>query len=56
MNLDLAIQNVMKRSEMEGAMHGVMSNFGASYELMAYTDSAKSAEKHSWSYCGTHGS
>ncbi len=44
MNLDLAIQNVMKRSEMEGAMHGVMSNFGASYELMAYTDSAKSAE------------
>ena len=44
MNLDLAIQNVMKRSEMEGAMHGVMSNFGASYELMAYTDSAKAAE------------
>lgn len=44
MNLDLAIQNVMKRSEMEGAMHGVMSNFGASYELMSYTDSAKSAE------------
>ena len=44
MNLDLAIQNVMKRSKMEGAMHGVMSNFGASYELMAYTDSAKAAE------------
>ena len=44
MNLDLAIQNVLKRSEMENAMHGVMSNFGGSYQLTSYTESAKSAE------------
>jgi len=44
MNLDLAIQNVLKRSEMENAMHGVMSNFGGTYQLTSYTESAKSAE------------
>jgi len=44
MNLDLAIQNVLKRSEMEGAMHGVMSNFGNTYQLTSYTESAKAAE------------
>ena len=41
MNLDLAIQNVLKRSEMESAMHGVMSNFGNPYQLTSYTESAK---------------
>ena len=44
MNLDLAIQNVLKRSEMENAMHGVMSNFGGTYQLTSYTESAKAAE------------
>ena len=44
MNLDLAIQNVLKRSEMESAMHGVMSNFGNTYQLTSYTESAKAAE------------
>ena len=28
MNLDIAIQNTLKRSEMENAMHGVMDNYG----------------------------
>jgi len=45
MNLDLAIQNVLKRNPMESAMHGVMSNFGSSYQLMAYTESAKAADE-----------
>ncbi len=44
MNLDLAIQNVLKRSEMENAMHGVMSNFGSTYQLTSYTESAKAAD------------
>tara|TARA_R110002020_G_scaffold1492_8_gene6738 strand:- start:6755 stop:7558 length:804 start_codon:yes stop_codon:yes gene_type:complete len=44
MNLDLAIQNVLKRSEMESAMHGVMSNFGNTYQLTSYTESAKAAD------------
>ena len=48
MNLDLAIQNVLKRSEMEGAMHGVMSNFGSHLPThMAYTESAKVRRFHS---------
>jgi len=33
MNLDLAIQNTLRRSPMEGAMHGVMSDFGSTYQL-----------------------
>lgn len=44
MNLDLALQNVLKRSEMESAMHGVMSNFGNTYQLTSYTESANAAE------------
>jgi hypothetical protein len=44
MNLDLAIQNTLKRNPMESAMHGVMSNFGGSYQLTAYTESAKAAD------------
>ena len=40
MNLDLAIQNTLKRSPMESAMHGVLSNFGAQYELKSYTENA----------------
>jgi hypothetical protein len=44
MNLDLAISNTLKRSPMENAMHGVCSNFGASYQLNAYTESANAAE------------
>lgn len=44
MNLDLAITNTLKRNPMENAMHGVMSNFGAQYELNAYPTVAKQAE------------
>jgi hypothetical protein len=44
MNLDLAIQNVLKRSEMESAMHGVMSDFGSNFQLTSYTESAKAAD------------
>lgn len=44
MNLDLAIQNTLRRSPMEGAMHGVMSDFGGTYQLTAYTESSKAAE------------
>ncbi len=44
MNLDLAISNTLKRSPMENAMHGVCSNFGGSYQLNAYTESANTAE------------
>jgi len=44
MNLDLAIQNTLRRSPMESAMHGVMSDFGGTYQLTSYTESAKSAE------------
>ncbi len=35
MNLDLAIQNTLKRSPMENAMYGVVSNLGQSFELHA---------------------
>jgi|TARA_B110000495_G_scaffold98897_1_gene85538 hypothetical protein len=45
MNLDLAITNTLKRSPMEGAMHGVLSNFGAQYELRSYTENAGLAEQ-----------
>ena len=45
MNLDLAIQNTLKRSPMEGAMHGVLSNFGAQYELRSYTENAELADQ-----------
>ena len=45
MNLDLAIQNTLKRSPMEGAMHGVLSNFGAQYELRSYTENAQLADQ-----------
>jgi len=44
MNLDLAIQNTLRRSPMEGAMHGVMSDFGSTYQLTSYTESSKAAE------------
>jgi len=45
MDLDLAIQNTLKRSPMEGAMHGVLSNFGAQYELRSYTENAGLAKQ-----------
>ena len=45
MNLDLAIQNTLKRSPMDGAMHGVLSNFGAQYELRSYTENAELADQ-----------
>jgi len=45
MNLDMAITNTLKRNPMENAMHGVMSNFGAQYELNAYSTVAKFAEE-----------
>jgi len=44
MDLDLAIQNTLKRSPMESAMHGVLSDFGGTYQLNAYTESANAAE------------
>ena len=44
MNLDLHIQNVLKRSEMENAMHGVMDNHGGRYQLTSFSSSAKGAE------------
>ena len=45
MNLDLHIQNTLKRSAMEGAMHGVMDNYGGQYQLTSYSESAKLAEQ-----------
>ncbi len=45
MNLDLNIQNTLKRSPMEGAMHGVMDNYGGQYQLTSYSESAKLAEQ-----------
>jgi hypothetical protein len=33
MNLDLAIQNALKRTPMQGAMHTVASNYGQQFEL-----------------------
>ena len=45
MDLDLHIQNVLKRSEMENAMHGVMDSYGGQYQLTAYSESAKLAEQ-----------
>ena len=44
MNLDIAIQNTLKRGPMENAMHGVMDNHGGRYQLTSYTSSAKGAE------------
>ncbi len=44
MNLDIAIQNTMKRGPMENAMHGVMDNHGGRYQLTSYNSSAKGAE------------
>ena len=44
MNLDLAIQNVVKRSPMESAMHGVSSDLGdGHYRLNAFYDSEEEA-------------
>ena len=45
MNLDLAIQNTLKRSPMDSAMHGVMSNFGGQYELKSYTENGNLQER-----------
>ncbi len=44
MNLDLAIQNTLKRSPMENAMHGVVSNLGQNYELFSIPNTVKRAE------------
>ena len=44
MNLDMAIQNTLKRGPMENAMHGVMDNHGGRYQLTSYNSSAKGAE------------
>ena len=44
MNLDIAIQNTLKRGPMENAMHGVMDNHGGRYQLTSYSSSAKGAE------------
>lgn len=45
MNLDLAIQNTLKRSPMDSAMHGVASTFGAQYELKSYTENGSLQER-----------
>lgn len=45
MNLDLAIQNTLKRSPMDSAMHGVLSNFGGQYELKSYTENGNLQER-----------
>ena len=44
MDIDLAISNTLKRSPMENAMHGVVSNLGQSYELHAIPQTVKRAE------------
>lgn len=45
MNLDLAIQNTLKRSPMDSAMHGVASTFGGKYELKSYTENGSLQER-----------
>jgi len=45
MDLDLAIQNTLKRSPMDSAMHGVLSCFGNSYELKSYTENGSLAQR-----------
>jgi hypothetical protein len=45
MDLDLAIQNTLRRSPMDSAMHGVLSNFGGHYELKSYTENAGLADQ-----------
>jgi len=44
MNLDLAIQNTLKRNPMENALHGVMDDYGAQFQLTSFTSTAKGAE------------
>jgi len=44
MNLDMAITNALRRGPMESAMHGVVSNYGQSYELHAVPQTIKKAE------------
>mgnify|MGYP003127509087 FL=1 len=45
MNLDLAIQNTLKRSPMDTAMHGVASNLGdGHYRLNAFYESEEEAK------------
>ena len=45
MNLDLAILNTLKMGAMENAMHGVISNYGQSYELHAIPYDVRNAEQ-----------
>ena len=45
MDLDLAIQNTLRRSPMDSARHGVLSNFGGHYELKSYTENAGLADQ-----------
>ncbi len=45
MDIDLAIQNTLRRSPMENAMHGVVSNLGQSYELHAIPQTVRKAEE-----------
>ena len=44
MNLDLAIMNTLKRGPMDNALHGVISNYGQTYELHAIPQTIKKAE------------
>ena len=45
MDIDLAIGNTLKRSPMENAMYGVVSDLGQSYELHAIPQTVKRAEE-----------
>ncbi len=45
MNLDIAIQNSLKPTMMEGAMKSVVANLGTNYEIQAVPMNAKSAEQ-----------
>lgn len=45
MNLDDAIKNSLTKTQMEGAMQGVMSSLGPNFELHAVPQNAKSAEQ-----------
>ena len=44
MNLDLAIQNALRRGPLDNAMHSVSSNYGQTFELHAYHQDVKKAE------------
>ena len=54
MNLDIAIQNSLKPTMMEGAMKSVVANLGTNYEIQAVPMNAKSAEQTKGKNCGSY--